>query len=184
MGRQPPPPEERAAQLITELRDIVREGHGLLKDLRALNTTAQRLIDVQRRFVESEIDQLVNERLKSEVGASLESYHGALGTMVIDAEQRIARRFDKFIAALLGSDAQGHTLEEIIEAFMSRQQLLEARLMEAGVLQGTPPLAKLRDQVNGQDQVNVDLSKMQPPPPRVIIRGDKRSRHRRGRDER
>lgn len=134
MAKQPPI-SERAEAATEELRETLREAHGLIKDLRAANATASRLLDLQQRIIDGEITSAVADTIHGQIRDGLANFNEALGRLVVEAEERINRRFDRFISALLGEESrEGRDMEDIVKSFLERQRMFEARVLKQSTL--------------------------------------------------
>lgn len=87
--------EELPAQLI-ELRELLAEGHGLIKDLTRLLREARQARDSLPGAVIAKIDDAVATGLKE--------YQDVLGKAIDEATAATYRRFDTLTAICLGQD--------------------------------------------------------------------------------
>jgi hypothetical protein len=91
--------EELPAQLI-ELRGLLTEGHGLVKDLTRLLREARQARD----DLPAAITQAAGEKLGAAVDTGLAEYKGALGKAIENATDAVFKRFDTLTAICLGED--------------------------------------------------------------------------------
>lgn len=89
----------RTAAEIAELRNVIREGHELLRDLR--NT-----IRDAKTFEVSLGKESVTERIEEVVSKGLEEYVEVEREAIKSAEKRINDRFDLLADLLLGTDRE------------------------------------------------------------------------------
>ena len=89
--------EELPAQLI-ELRELITEGHGLVKDLTRLLREARQLRD--------NLPEAVVARIDNAVATGLREYQDALGVAIDKATDATYKRFDVLSAICLGEDPQ------------------------------------------------------------------------------
>ena len=92
--------DELPGQLI-ELRELIRQAHEVVKDLRAATREAK---DV-RGSLPAAAKKAVEDQISAEVAAGLESYNAALTKAVEDGTKAVYARFDTIEKMLLGEDA-------------------------------------------------------------------------------
>ena len=87
--------DELPAQLI-ELRELITQGHALIKDLTRLLREARKARD--------ELSEAVTARLDGAVKTGLDEYGAALAEAIEKATDATMRRFDTLTAICLGED--------------------------------------------------------------------------------
>ncbi len=88
-------PAEQAAE---DLRELVREAHGLLKDLRAERRAIVDLLD----GIPAKVDDRIQEHLK----AGLEELGKATKQAMTVSIEKVSREFDRLEAIFLGTDRE------------------------------------------------------------------------------
>lgn len=83
-------------QAAEELREAIREAHGVLKDLRAERKAVERLLDG--------IPAKVDRRIETAVKAGLETLNKVIEKAIDDATAKVFHRFDSLEAILTGTD--------------------------------------------------------------------------------
>jgi hypothetical protein len=91
--------EELPAQLI-ELRELLTEGHGLIKDLTRLLREARQVRDT----LPAAVTEAAAEKIGTAVDAGLAEYKAALATAIDEATATVFKRFDTLTAICLGED--------------------------------------------------------------------------------
>jgi hypothetical protein len=91
--------DELPAQLI-ELRELITQGHALIKDLTRLLREAR----AARDDLPKAVTEAATEKIGEAVDAGLAEYKAALGTAIDDATATVFRRFDTLAAICLGED--------------------------------------------------------------------------------
>jgi chromosome segregation ATPase len=102
---------------ISELRELIREANGTLKDARR-----------ERRLTEAQIGQFgdqLDARLCAEVEKGLTRFHGEISQAVEGATRAVYDRFDLIAALCLGEDAtsqaEGKTpLDELVRRYIAK----------------------------------------------------------------
>lgn len=117
-----------------ELRQLIREARGAVKDLRAAQRTAERTVrDLARERVEHHLD--------AQVRRGLEEFSRTLDQAIKQGTDAVFRRFDKIAATLLGETGQqareGKEPLTQLAAKVARRREMEAAL-ELPRKQGTP----------------------------------------------
>lgn len=79
-----------------EMRELIREGHGLLKDLRAERREIERLLN----GIPAKVDARIEERVK----AGLEALSETTRKTIDAATERVFARFDRLADTLTGTD--------------------------------------------------------------------------------
>lgn len=92
-------PEERVADTMQELREVIREGHELLRDLRVM----KKEMDKYNGDAMASVDVLINASVKG----GLERFERAVKRATEDATQRTFAKFDEIMAIMLGKDQTG-----------------------------------------------------------------------------
>lgn len=77
----------RLEEAIAEAKEVIREAHVVIKDLRGLLKTA---------------DKVIEEGFSKKVHDQVEEISVAVGKACDDATQKVFERFDKVFAALMG----------------------------------------------------------------------------------
>jgi hypothetical protein len=103
---------------LAELRELVREANGTLKDLRDERRKGEELL---ARKIEGE----VAKRLEMELAVALKAFGIDLGKAIESSTQAVYDRFDLIAGICLGEDAvsrrQGKApLEELIRAYIRK----------------------------------------------------------------
>jgi Sec-independent protein translocase protein TatA len=80
-----------------DLRELVREAHGVIKDLRAAVREA-------RAELEAATGDAVAARIQAEVDTQLAALRDQVGAAVTDATAKVVEEFDRFGEALLGKE--------------------------------------------------------------------------------
>ena len=89
-----------------ELRDLIREGHALLKDMRAERRVIEQLLD----GIPAKVDARIQERVKVGLAALSEATRKSIDA----ATERVFARFDKLADTLKAQRRQGkRPLEEL-----------------------------------------------------------------------
>ncbi len=111
--------EQQAKQAVTaegELREAIREGHALLKDLRQATKAAQAEIPKL-------LDEQLTEAVKAEIREALEQIRDETRRYTVLAEARIMSRFNRIAEILIGPQPRGTGLEGLAdEAERARAQ--------------------------------------------------------------
>jgi len=81
---------------MLELRELLQEGHGLVKDLTRLIREVQQLRD--------SLPETVNAKISDAVASGLEEYKATLAEAIEDATNSVYKRFDVLTAICLGQD--------------------------------------------------------------------------------
>ncbi|MEU4578976.1 hypothetical protein [Nonomuraea sp. NPDC023979] len=79
-----------------ELRELIREGHGLLKDMRAERRAIEQLLD----DIPAKVDARIEERVKAGLEVLGEQTKEAMDRAVA----KVGREFDRLEAILTGTD--------------------------------------------------------------------------------
>lgn len=79
-----------------ELRDLIREGHALLKDMRAERRAIEQLLD----GIPAKVDARIEERVK----VGLEAFSEVTRKTIDAATERVFARFDQLADTLTGTD--------------------------------------------------------------------------------
>lgn len=79
----------RGAQVIMELREVIQEGHSLLKEFRKVNTE----IDTKLKVIPA----IVEDKIGNDIDAGLEDYKKTLREQVEVAKRRVDSQFNKTI---------------------------------------------------------------------------------------
>lgn len=111
--------EELPAQML-QLRELLTEGHGLVKDLDRLLREAREL----RRS----LPDAVNERIEKAVDKGLTEYKDTLGKAIEDATSAVYDRFDTITMLLLGEDPKSvregkATIPDLIRGYIESKGL-------------------------------------------------------------
>lgn len=122
--------EDLPAQLIG-LRDLIRQAHEAVSDLRAVLRDARAVRD----SLPAAAEKAVSEQLSAEVQSGLDSYKDALDKAIDTATQAVFRRFDGIEKLLLGEDPKN-----IREGNPSIPQMLET----IAAVEGNVPAALRR----------------------------------------
>jgi hypothetical protein len=88
------------------LQELLREAHEVLKDLRAANKEARRLVDAMPSLVKEAVGALLLEAANSELVA----YHEAMGRAIEAATTKVYDRFDQLGKMLLGETAKANAI--------------------------------------------------------------------------
>ncbi len=91
--------EDLPRQLV-ELRDLIRQAHEAVSDLRAVLREARAVRD----SLPAAAEKAVSERFGAEVESGLESFRKALDKAIDSGTQAVFRRFDRIEHLLLGED--------------------------------------------------------------------------------
>lgn len=102
-----------------ELRELLRDGHRLLADLRAERTQVLGALDPAK------LAALVDERIAAAVREGLAGYRTVLERRTAEASQAVMDRFDTMCAALLGDEDAAGGLEAALRRFLDRQRRLD-----------------------------------------------------------
>jgi hypothetical protein len=104
------------------MRELLREGHGLVRQLRSASAEAALLLaacDPER------LSPLVDERIAAAVAGGLDRYEARIGELLSLGAAQVFARFDELMAALLGDgEDPGGTLEASLRRFLERQRVL------------------------------------------------------------
>jgi biopolymer transport protein ExbB/TolQ len=100
----------------TAIRDAVREGHTLLRDLKAATKEARDVLAA----IDQHIYDRVDETIDREVKEGLDRYQEALTEAIERADAAVNKRFDTLASILLGEDPKSRregkpTLVELAE---------------------------------------------------------------------
>lgn len=97
----------KAEQATAALRDVVREAHGLLQDVK----DERRALAAERAAVQQLLDGIqdraanaVSDAMGEAIKAGLEGYDKALQYAIDKATARIDRRFDTLASIMLGEE--------------------------------------------------------------------------------
>jgi hypothetical protein len=114
---------------IAELREVIREANGMLKDLDREKRNAANLITsrLSADALEKAIGELIDEGLKK--------YDDSLAKAIDMSEKRIWNRFDLIVAIALGEDAQS-----VRQGKPSIDDLIRQHIAFHGPLPVRPPL--------------------------------------------
>jgi hypothetical protein len=109
---------EQAIEALTQLREVIREAHGVTKDLRAAIKEAKQ--------VTSGLPDAVQMHMSQAVAAGLDEYAGSLERAIVQAEKKISTRFDVLGAVYLGEDPQSieegrESLEDLVKRVKRRR---------------------------------------------------------------
>jgi len=85
-----------ADRTAEELRELIREGHALLKDMRAERRAIEQLLD----GIPARVDARIEERVKAGLEELGEQTKAAMDASVA----KVGREFDRLEAILLGTD--------------------------------------------------------------------------------
>jgi len=105
-----------AERIGTMIREAVRDGHALLRDLKAATKEARAAVaEVERRMA-----VVVDDRISQVVMEGLGEYKAELAKAIASADKRVADRFDQLAAIYLGEDPKSRreglaTLAELAE---------------------------------------------------------------------
>lgn len=105
-----------AEAIGTRIREAVRQGHELLRDLRSATREARDVLATLDQRIHDGIDKQIG----AEVDAGLEAYKASLATAIDKAEAKVLARFDGLAAILMGEDPKSRrqgipTLTELAE---------------------------------------------------------------------
>ncbi|MFF0138010.1 hypothetical protein ACFYRN_16435 [Streptomyces sp. NPDC005227] len=89
------PSPEHLREIAAELRELITEAHGALKDLRRETREARELLPL-----------LTDELFSAEVKKQLDELSVATKQAIEDADARIGKRFDQLGDVLMGEDRQ------------------------------------------------------------------------------
>lgn len=106
---------------VEELREVVREAHGAIKDLTRLIKEAREVIE----DIETTAAREVGARISRAIEIGLESYKDTIITATESASEAVYARFDGLAAMLLGETKgqrrkHGASLAELIEASVEK----------------------------------------------------------------
>lgn len=106
---------ELATHLLEDLKEVIREGRELLKDLKSGRKDAEETV---RRLT----DEAIEARIESEVRRGLEEYKDTIRKAMDDAVDKVGREFQKLEDIFLGKDSSARrdgkpSLEELAEGF-------------------------------------------------------------------
>ena len=87
-------------QQLTELRDLIRQAHEAVSDLRAVLREARAVRDT----LPAAAEKAVTEQLGAEVKAGLDSFQKALDKAIDSGTDAVFKRFDRIEKLLLGED--------------------------------------------------------------------------------
>lgn len=83
---------------VDRLRDVLREAHAAIKDMRHLLRQA----DAARAVIETMVAKQIEEGIKTEVDKGLDEYRDSLNKAIDNATEAVYRRFDTIADMLLG----------------------------------------------------------------------------------
>lgn len=95
---------ERAAQ---QCRDVVREAHEAIKDIRAA-------LAEQREFIRTVVDERVRAELDVQVARQLKLLGNTTETAMAAAVAKVTSEFDRLAGIFLGTEDGGPTLEQLV----------------------------------------------------------------------
>jgi hypothetical protein len=104
----------QSIEALAELRELVREAHGVTKDLRQAIREAKQ--------VQSTLPEAAAARIETAVEKGLSEYSAVLADSIEKATQAVFRRFDTIAAVCLGEDAKS-----VREGKLTLKELLEKR---------------------------------------------------------
>lgn len=93
--------DELPGQLI-ELRDLIRQAHEAVSDLRAVLREAKAVRD----SLPAAAEKAVSEQINAEINAGLDSFGKALDKAIDSGTSAVFKRFDRIEKLLLGEDAR------------------------------------------------------------------------------
>lgn len=105
----------------TRIRDALREGHALLRDLKAATREARDALAA----VDQRIHDRIDEKLDREVADGLARYQSALEAAIERADAAVYKRFDTLADILMGEDPKSRRegKPSLIELAEQRQRL-------------------------------------------------------------
>lgn len=128
-----PPTTGTQATPAEELRELIREAHGVQKDMRGL----LKQVDAKLEEMDKRAHIIVDDALTERVSAGLEAYHEMIEQSSKEASEAVYRKFDLIYKTLIGdTPAQrrknGFDLEETIGIAMEGDKdALKKRIAEA-----------------------------------------------------
>ena len=128
--------DELPGRLI-ELRDLIRQAHEAVSDLRAVMREARTLRD----SLPAAAEKAVSEQLGAEVKEGLESFQKALDQAIDTGTDAVFKRFDQIEHLLLGEDPKS-----VRAGRPSIPQMIET----IAAVEGNVPAALRRRQKGGQ----------------------------------
>jgi hypothetical protein len=105
-------PNETAILIMSELREVIADGHGLLRDLERQRRIIQDLID--------EIPQRVDREVGEQIGRAAQTIQGSVQDAIAEATKAVRERIDRLAATFLGADRRARaaglpSLEEVAQ---------------------------------------------------------------------
>jgi hypothetical protein len=127
MGKsQPIDPVEQYIKAATDLRDLIRQAHEVIKDMKTFIKETRQVRDDLPKSIVLYLDQCVREGL-DEFGSTLEE-------AIKESEARLFGRYDQITAILMGDEDKangGETLEEQVLRLIHVMSPVERKILYA-----------------------------------------------------
>ena len=116
----PNPPGDAVTAAASQLRELIREGRELLKDLRAERRAVEALVAGVRASVEAAVEARIEDAVTRQVAELGNATQKAMQKSVA----KVGAEFDRLARIYLGTERQpGGTLEELTRKHLARRLL-------------------------------------------------------------